>query len=75
MTAHGFPALANIPGHRGAYLLRRPTDGHVEFLALTLWDSIDAIKRFAEADPTAAVVEPEPGRCCPTLMNSSDITT
>jgi heme-degrading monooxygenase HmoA len=59
MTAHGVRALANIPGHRAAYLLRRPTDGHVEFPAPTLWDSIDAIKRFAGADPTAAVVEPE----------------
>jgi heme-degrading monooxygenase HmoA len=33
-----FPLLATLPGYRGAYLLRRETDGQVEFLALTRWD-------------------------------------
>ncbi|HEV2678413.1 MAG TPA: hypothetical protein VGV37_28050 [Aliidongia sp.] len=53
------PHLKEIPGHRGAYLLRREADGEVEFLAVTLWDSIETIKQFAGPDPTVALVEPE----------------
>jgi heme-degrading monooxygenase HmoA len=58
-TERVFPALAALPGHRGAYLLTREQDGEVEFLAVTLWDSLDAVKSFAGANPTVAVVEPE----------------
>jgi len=58
-TATVFPALREIPGHRGAYLLRRVTDTRTEFLALTLWNSIEAIRAFAGADAEKAVVEPE----------------
>lgn len=53
------PHLKDIPGHRGATLLRREADGQVEFLAVTLWDSIDAIRAFAGPDPERAHVEPE----------------
>ncbi len=54
------PHLAAIPGHRGAYLLRRESDGgNVEFLAVTLWESMETIKAFAGPDPEVAVVEPE----------------
>ena len=58
-TATVFPALRDIPGHRGAYLLRRATGERTEFLAVTLWDSIDAIRAFAGADAEKAVVEPQ----------------
>src|SRR4051794_3863852 len=54
-----FPSLKAIPGHVGAYLLRRDSAGRVEYLAVTLWDSIDAIKQFAGDTPDVAVVEPE----------------
>ncbi len=53
------PHLKDIPGHRGAYLLRREVDGGVEFLAVTLWDSIETVKGFTGPDPDVAVVEPE----------------
>lgn len=59
VTATVFPALRDIAGHRGAYLLRRRTDERTEFLTATLWDSIDAIRAFAGADAERAVVEPE----------------
>ena len=58
-TTKVFPALRDIAGHRGAYLLKRAVGGRTEFLAMTLWDSIDAIRAFAGADPEVAVVEPE----------------
>jgi len=54
-----FPALRCIPGHRGAYLLKRTAGGRTEFLALTLWDNMDAIRAFAGDNPDTAVVEPE----------------
>jgi hypothetical protein len=53
------PGLKTIAGHQGAYLLRRERDGQIEFLALTLWDSIETIKKFAGPDPAVAIVEPE----------------
>src|SRR5580700_1815674 len=58
-TKNVFPALAAIQGHRGAYLLQRTVDGVVEFVVLTLWDSMDAIRKFAGAKAENAVVEPE----------------
>ena len=53
------PHLRNIAGHQGAWLLRREADGQVEFLALTLWDSLETIKNFAGPNPEVAIVEPE----------------
>src|SRR3546814_9739121 len=32
------PNLRRLPGHRGAWLLRREAGGRVEFVAVTLWD-------------------------------------
>jgi heme-degrading monooxygenase HmoA len=53
------PSLRNLPGHRGAWLLRREVDGKFEFLAMTLWDSREAIEAFAGKDIGRARVEPE----------------
>lgn len=53
-----FPHIGSIAGHRGAYLLRRSVGSGVEFMVLTLWASMDAIRRFAGSDPERAVVEP-----------------
>lgn len=54
-----FPALRAMDGHRGAYLLRREAEGAVEFLALTLWQSLDVIRQFAGDRIDRANVEPE----------------
>jgi heme-degrading monooxygenase HmoA len=53
------PALKALPGHHGAWLLRRDRHGGVEFVALTLWSSRDSIKAFAGDDIGKAHVEPE----------------
>jgi uncharacterized protein YciI len=58
-TGTVFPKLRNVEGHRGAYLLRRAINGAVEFVVLTLWESMDAVHRFAGADAGRAVLEPE----------------
>jgi len=57
-TTKVFPALEQIEGHRGAYLLRRVLNGATEFVVLTLWQSMEAVRRFAGANPEKAVVEP-----------------
>src|SRR5437762_8729562 len=59
LEQHTIPELTGIDGYRGAYVLRhdRP-DGLDQFLVVTLWDSLDAIRRFAGADVEAAVVPP-----------------
>ena len=59
VTTRIFSSLEKISGHRGAYLLRRDHDGHVEFLVITMWDSMQAVRQFAGDNPDQAVVEPE----------------
>jgi len=54
-----FPALSKFEGYRGAYLLRRMLDATVEFVVVTLWDSMSAVRKFAGPHPEKAVVEPE----------------
>ena len=58
-TGRVFPALQAIKGHCGAYLLRRAVDGVVEITVLTLWESMEAVRKFAGMDPEKAVVEAE----------------
>ena len=58
-TREVVPNLKRIAGHKGAYLLRRETGGKVEFLAVTLWDSLETIRKFSGPDPEVAHIEPE----------------
>jgi heme-degrading monooxygenase HmoA len=53
------PKLEQLSGFRGLYLLRRRDAAEIEFLVLTLWDSMDAVRAFAGEQPELAVVEPE----------------
>ena len=52
------PELYQIEGFRGAYVLRRDLHNGVEFTVQTLWESMDAIRRFAGENVEAAVVAP-----------------
>lgn len=52
------PALRGIAGFRGASLLRHDRPGEIEFMVLTRWESMAAIRAFAGDDPERAVVEP-----------------
>jgi heme-degrading monooxygenase HmoA len=52
------PELYQIKGFRGAYVLRRGLDAGVEFTVQTLWESMDAIRKFAGENVEAAVVAP-----------------
>jgi len=46
-------------GNRGAYILRRQLGDRTEFLTLSFWDSMEAVKRFAGQDAERAVFYPE----------------
>ena len=47
------------PGNRGVYVLRRIDAGVAHFLFISLWDSMDAIARFAGAEVDRARYYPE----------------
>jgi len=53
------PALGGIEAFLGATLLREVQGDMIEFLVLTRWASLEAIRAFAGADLGKAVVEPE----------------
>ena len=52
------PELCQIDGFKGVYLLRRDSSDDIEFVVLTLWESMDAIRNFAGENPEVAVVAP-----------------
>jgi heme-degrading monooxygenase HmoA len=58
----GFTEYGRTPGNRDAWLLRRDADGTTEFITISLWDSIAAIRAFAGEDIEAAVLYPEDER-------------
>jgi heme-degrading monooxygenase HmoA len=58
----GLSEYRKIEGNRGVLALRRVTDDRAEFLLVSLWDSEDAIRRFAGNDLEHAVFYPEDER-------------
>jgi heme-degrading monooxygenase HmoA len=56
------PGISKISGARGAYVLRAPVGDEVEFVTITLWESLDAVREFAGDDYEVAVVPPEARR-------------
>ena len=58
-TRNVVPELKRLAGHRGAWLLQRSTGAGMEFLAVTLWESREAIRAFAGEDIARAHVEPQ----------------
>lgn len=59
LRSHVLPGIHRIAGYRGAYLLREEHEDEVEFVTITLFDSLDAVREFAGEDYTLAVIEPE----------------
>ncbi|GAA4464089.1 antibiotic biosynthesis monooxygenase family protein [Phytohabitans houttuyneae] len=49
--------LRQVPGFRGARLLRRDDGGEVLFTSITYFASMDDLRAFAGDDPELAVVE------------------
>ena len=59
LKAKVLPVLADIEGYRGAYVLERVSGDRAEILVVTLWESSEAVQRFAGNDPERAVVTEE----------------
>ncbi len=53
------PGIHRVKGFKGAHLLRRDGKEEVEFVTLTLFDSLEAVREFAGEDYEVAVVPPE----------------
>jgi heme-degrading monooxygenase HmoA len=56
------PGIHRVAGHEGAYLLRRDAGDEVEFVTLTFFTSMDAVRAFAGQDHEVAVVPAEARR-------------
>jgi heme-degrading monooxygenase HmoA len=54
-----FPSMRRIPGFEGAYLLRRTAGEEVEFVTVTIFTTLDAVRRFAGDDYETAVLHPQ----------------
>jgi len=52
-------SLTQLPGFRGARLLRRTVGEETEFVSLTFFDDLDAVRAFAGDDYERAVVADE----------------
>jgi heme-degrading monooxygenase HmoA len=58
-----FPQVRRVEGFRGAHILRRRApDAEVEFVTVTLFESLDAVRAFAGEDYEAPVIQPEAQR-------------
>ncbi len=55
----GLKQYRQTPGNRAASILLRKKDEEGEFLVVSLWESLDAIKNFAGDDYEHAVYYPE----------------
>jgi heme-degrading monooxygenase HmoA len=51
------PGIHRIQGYRGAYVMRREVGDEVEFITMTIFENLDAVKQFAGEDYTKAVVQ------------------
>jgi len=53
------PALKQIEGYGGGYVLRSDGRDETEFVVINFFESLDAVKGFAGPDYNVAVFEPE----------------
>jgi heme-degrading monooxygenase HmoA len=56
------PGIHRVKGYQGAYLLRRTVGADVEFITITLWESMDAVRDFAGEGHATSVVPEEARR-------------
>jgi heme-degrading monooxygenase HmoA len=58
VTTNVFPKLERLYGFIRGRVLRRRVDDQVEFLVMTEWASLDAVRAFAGDELDRAIVEP-----------------
>jgi heme-degrading monooxygenase HmoA len=54
-----YPDYGSVEGNRGWILLRRTTTNGVEFMFVSLWDSMEAVRRYAGDDEEHPKYYPE----------------
>jgi heme-degrading monooxygenase HmoA len=59
LKATGLGEFSRIEGNRGVRVLRRIEGDRAEFLLISFWESIEAIRNFAGHDVEKAVYYPE----------------
>jgi heme-degrading monooxygenase HmoA len=57
--------IHRVAGYHGAYLLRRDVEEGVQFVTVTFFESLDAVRAFAGPDYEVAVVPPGARRLLP----------
>jgi heme-degrading monooxygenase HmoA len=57
----GVEALRASPGNQGTLVLRRVAEGEAEFYVISLWESMDDIRKFAGEEYEVPVYFPEDG--------------
>jgi hypothetical protein len=63
LSAELFPAVAaRVGGFRCGFVFRRRDGSDVEFLVMTVFESLDDVRRFAGDDVDVPVIEPEAAR-------------
>lgn len=58
MKGTGVLEYRGTPGNRGVYMLRRTRGEFTDFAMVTIWDSLEAVKRFAGDAHETAVFYP-----------------
>ena len=58
LNASGIARIRATPGNLGVTVLRRTEGEKAEFLVMSIWESIDAVKSFAGADYQKTVILP-----------------
>lgn len=61
LRADMLPGIGRVRGYEGAYLLRRDVGDEVEFMVITQFSDMGAVREFAGEDYTVAVIH-EPAR-------------
>ena len=56
LFASGITRVRATPGNLGVTVLRRADGDQTEFLVISTWESLDAVKKFAGADYDKAVI-------------------
>lgn len=54
-----YPDYGGVPGNRGWMLLRRPQADAIEFMFVSFWDSMDALRAYTGGDPERPKYYPE----------------
>ncbi len=59
LESRGFADYRDTPGNRGALLFRSVGEVTAEFILVSFWEDLEAVRRFAGPEPEKAVYYPE----------------